>query len=290
MSSTQTKRPTIGVFDSGFGGLTVLRALLPLIPGAEYHYLGDTARLPYGAKSQQTIARYALSSAAFLLEQRIDMLVVACNTASALALEDLTRALPIPVIGVIAPGTTAAAAATAKTLKGMGVPRLASETWASSPASILVLATAATVQSAAYTRSCAALGLAAYEKACPLLVPLVEEGWTDHPVTEQVARIYLSEALAEAPTVTTLLLGCTHYPLLKPLLERTLADLNHPLHIIDSAAATAHAAARILSAPPSNLPVTTHFYATDSIEKFQRLGSNFLGQPLDQVTLIDLGG
>ena len=272
--------PTIAVFDSGFGGLTVLRALLPLLPGARFLYLGDTARLPYGAKSRQTIARYALSSAAFLLAQGADMLVVACNTASALALEDLQQALPIPVIGVIDPGTQAAASL------------LFPLPFSLVPASpqILILATAATVSSHAYLRSCAALGLVAYEKACPLLVPLVEEGWIEHPVTAEVLRIYLAEALAEAPTVTTLVLGCTHYPLLKPLIERTLLDLNHPLHLVDSAAATAQAAARILPPSTSAQPTTCTFYATDSIEKFQRLGSQFLGQPLPEAHLIDLGG
>jgi glutamate racemase len=268
--------PTIAVFDSGFGGLTVLRALLPLIPGAHFLYLGDTARLPYGAKSQQTIARYALSSAAFLLAQGADMYVVACNTASALALDELKAALPIPVVGVIEPGVQAAA-------------HLLPTTHSPLP-TVLVLATTATVQSAAYSKACAALGLAVHEKACPLLVPLVEEGWIDHPVTAEVLRIYLQEALLEAPTVSTLVLGCTHYPLLKPLIERTLASLNHPLHIVDSASATAHAAATVLPHAGSPADTTCTFYATDSIEKFQRLGSAFLGQPLPAVELIDLGG
>jgi glutamate racemase len=269
--------PTIAVFDSGFGGLTVLRELLPLIPDARFLYLGDTARLPYGAKSQQTIARYAVSSAAFLLAQGAEMLVVACNTASALALDELKAALPIPVVGVIEPGAQAASLLTIAD--------------ASSLPSVLVLATSATVQSAAYTRECAGFGLTIYEKACPLLVPLVEEGWTDHPVTAEVLRIYLAEALAEAPTVQTLVLGCTHYPLIKPLIERTLKELGHPLQIVDSATATAIAAAKVLpvlAAKGKAIPPT--FYATDSIEKFQRLGSAFLGQPLAEVHLIDLGG
>jgi len=277
---------TIAVFDSGFGGLTVLRALLPLIPGTQYVYLGDTARLPYGAKSPQTVARYALSSAAFLLSQGAELLVVACNTASALALHELQRALPIPVIGVIQPGVHAAA----KSATESGAPRLASETWDSTEPTVLVLATSATVQSHAYSHACSALGLTAYEKACPLLVPLVEEGWTDHPVTAEVLRIYLTEAMQAAPTVTTLVLGCTHYPLIKPLIERTLAGLNHPMHIVDSASATALAAASLLPASPSTTEPTCTFYATDSIEKFQRLGSAFLGQDLPAVNLIDLGG
>lgn len=260
--------PCIAVFDSGFGGLTVLRELLPLIAGARYLYLGDTARLPYGAKSQQTIARYALSSAAFLLEQGAEMLVVACNTASALALDELKEALPIPVVGVIDPGTKAAAS-----LGG----------------DVLVLATAATVASGAYTRSCAALGLHTEEKACPLLVPLVEEGWIDHPVTAEVLRIYLREALAQAPEARTLVLGCTHYPLLRPLIEHTLGELGRPLEIVNSASATALAAARLIASHATGAPVMK-FFATDSIDKFQRLGSAFLGQKLDEVRLVDLGG
>ncbi len=270
-STENGQRTTIAVFDSGFGGLTVLRELLPLLPGARFLYLGDTARLPYGAKSRQTIARYAVSSAAFLLAEGAEMLVVACNTATALALDELKAALPIPVVGVIEPGVKAAQA-----LGGTDV---------------LVLATAATVQSGAYSHACTALGLRAYEKACPLLVPLVEEGWIEHPVTAQVARIYLEEALAAAPNVSTLILGCTHYPLLKPLLERTLAVLNHPMKIVDAASATARAAAAVLpvSGVAGEAPDCT-FFATDSIEKFQRLGSKFLGRDLPDVQLVDLGG
>lgn len=267
--------PTIAVFDSGFGGLTVLRELLPLIPGARYVYLGDTARLPYGAKSRNTVVRYALSSAAFLLAQGAQMLVVACNTASALALDELTAELPIPVVGVIEPGTRAALAINPGKARG---------------ASVLVLATAATVASGAYGRSCAALGMTAYEKACPLLVPLVEEGWIEHPVTAEVTRIYLTEALEAAPEVRTLVLGCTHYPLLKPLIERTLGELGHPLRIVDSAAATALEAARLLPAGNAAGPVSCRFFATDSIEKFSRLGWRFLGRELAEVALVDLGG
>jgi glutamate racemase len=272
---------TIGVFDSGFGGLTVLRALLPLIPAAHYIYLGDTARLPYGSKSHETIARYAVSSARFLHEQGAELLVIACNTATALAFEDIQQALPIPVIGVVEPGAHAALNAS---------PAPAS----SSPNHVLVLATAATVQSHAYTQALQALGLAASEKACPLLVPLVEEGWIDHPVTDDVLKIYLTEALAAAPATETLLLGCTHYPLIQPAIQRILAALGHPLTIIDSAAATAHATSALVAnhfpALSATGEPTCTFYATDSIEKFQRLGSNFLGHPVAEVNLIDLGG
>jgi glutamate racemase len=274
-------QPTIGVFDSGFGGLTVLRELLSLVPSARYVYLGDTARLPYGSKSRETIVRYALSSAHFLADQGADLLVIACNTATALALQDIKDALPIPVVGVIEPGAHAARDA------ATGKPR---------SSDVLVLATAATTQSGAYTRALNALGLQATEKACPLLVPLVEEGWLEQPVyksvTLEVLRIYLIEALAQAPTASTLLLGCTHYPLLKPLIETTLTTLRHPMSVIDSAHATARAVAALLPAATAipAAPPACEFYATDSVEKFQHLGSVFLGRPLDEVHLLDLGG
>lgn len=269
------ERLKIGVFDSGFGGLTVLRELLKLLPGVDSIYLGDTARLPYGSKSRETISRYAVSSAKFLEEQGADLLVIACNTATALALEDIQVSLPIPVIGVIGPGADAALADT---------PR----------GDVLVMATAATVQSGAYTRALAAVRIAAYEKACPLLVPLVEEGWTDHPVTDEVLRIYLDEALKAAPQTKTLLLGCTHYPLIEPAIRRVLEEMGRPLAIVDSAKATAAATARLVAERfPNAVPVEVaakSFFATDSVAKFQRLGEGFLGQAVDEVKLVDLGG
>jgi glutamate racemase len=280
---------TIGVFDSGFGGLTVLRELLPLVGDAHCVYLGDTARLPYGSKSRETIVRYALSSARFLQRQGAELLVVACNTATALALDELRHALPIPVVGVIEPGAEAAADACREQGTTPGV---------------LVLATQATIESHAYARACAALGLKATEKACPLLVPLVEEGWIGEDgdaarasVTAQVLRIYLGEALRDAPESRALLLGCTHYPLLRTEIERTLAELGRPLRVIDSAQATARVVARVLSENDGAHGVSTRigeatceFFATDSVRKFERLGSRFLGRPVGKVQLVDLGG
>jgi glutamate racemase len=264
--------PTIGVFDSGFGGLTVLRALLPRIPGAHYVYLGDTARLPYGAKSQATIARYALESARFLEERGAEFLVIACNTATALAFEEIRAAVSIPVVGVIEPVVQAAQ----RDYPG---------------GDVLVLATAATVQSHAYVRQCEAHGLQATDKACPLLVPLVEEGWTDHPVTREVLRIYLSEALATCRP-QAVLLGCTHYPLIAGEIARTLRELGSQAAVIDSAQATAAHVESVVRASRSNLKgeATFECFATDSVEKFQRLGSHFLGQTIPEVHLLDLGG
>ncbi len=282
--------PTIGVFDSGFGGLTVLRALLPLIPDAHYLYLGDTARLPYGSKSPETIARYATTAARFLQDRGAQLLVIACNTASALAMDQLNATATVPVIGVIEPGAAAAGAAAAGAA--------AAASLSAQPAgSVLVLATSATVQSNAYARACAALGLATTQKACPLLVPLVEEGWIGHSVTSEVLRIYLKEALdqaaAEGLQPASLLLGCTHYPLLRDAFQAELLRLSphRPIRIVDSADATASAvAARLSARPDPSRPATCAFFATDSVAKFQTLGARFLGRPIDHVEHIDLGG
>jgi glutamate racemase len=278
--------PTVGVFDSGFGGLTVLRALIQRLPAARFAFLGDSARLPYGSKSRRTIARYAAESARFLVEEQgADYLVIACNTASALALDAIQEAVSVPVIGVIEPGAEAA--------------RRASKT-----GDVLVIATDATVQSHAYAAACQARGLRALEKACPLLVPLVEEGWTSHDVTAQVFRIYFGELMADAAsqglTPDTLVLGCTHYPLLKPLIEQAIPA---SMTAIDSAESAADKLVQQLSQDLGALPATSadsqanpsaepvlHCFATDSVEKFERLGSRFLGRPVGQVQLVDLGG
>jgi glutamate racemase len=261
----------IGVFDSGVGGLTVLSALLRQLPAADYIYLGDTARLPYGSKSQVTIARYAVSSARFLVEEGAEFLVIACNTASALALDAIREAVRVPVLGVI---ETGANAAQVSSLTG----------------DVLVIATDATVQSHAYERACAEHGLRALEKACPLLVPLVEEGWIEHPVTLEVLRIYLAQLLeqAEGPGLKpdTLVLGCTHYPLLRQQIERTVPDLR----VIDSAEVTASQVATALIDYVHDGKGQRRFYATDSVDKFRRLGTRFLGEPIDCVGLVDLGG
>jgi len=275
-SVTVNSTPTIGVFDSGFGGLTVLRALVARLPQARFAFIGDTARLPYGSKSRRTIARYAQESARFLVNQQgAEFLVIACNTASALALDAIQDAVAVPVLGVIEPGAEAARAA-------------------SRTGDVLVIATDATVRSHAYAAACRAQGLRALEKACPLLVPLVEEGWTNHPVTAEVIRIYLEELNAEAArqglNPDTLVLGCTHYPLLRPLIERAVPA---GMRVIDSAEAAAEAALRLFgqfhaeSLPPA---AQIRCFATDSVDKFERLGSSFLGRPTGKVELVDLGG
>ncbi len=262
------------MFDSGFGGLTVLKALLEVIPGADYLYFGDTARLPYGSKSVETVARYAVEAAHYLENHGAELLVIACNTATALALDRITDAAHVPVVGVVEPGAEAAAAV-------------------SGNKKVVVIGTEATVSSHAYLRALQARGLEAREKACPLLVPLVEEGWLEHAVTEEVARIYLGEGFADGfGDADTLVLGCTHYPLLKAVLRRVA-----PGHvtIVDSAESTARAVAGRLGSlvtpgqdEERRAAPRLKFFATDSVEKFRRLGTRFLGHPIEDVRHVDL--
>lgn len=277
---TMTRRPCIGVFDSGFGGLTVLRQLITLAPEADYLYFGDTARLPYGSKSADTVARYAIGAAQFLEQHGAQMLVIACNTATALALGQITRASSVPVVGVIEPGASCAAAAT-KLRK------------------VVVIGTEGTVSSHAYAKALQAQGVQAAEQACPLFVPLIEEGWTqnsgaEQAVAEQVARIYLDEAFGgNFTSADVLVLGCTHYPLLKPLLHRLVPE---HITIVDSADSTAQVVSQLLH---QGLPSTASdeerrttprlkFFVTDSVEKFRRLGAQFLGSPIEEVEHVEL--
>ncbi len=267
-----SQKPTIGVFDSGVGGLTVLKALLELVPDADYLYFGDTARLPYGSKSLETVAKYAVEAAHYLEEQGAGLLVIACNTATALARDTIRKAVSVPVLGVVEPGAEAAAVS-------------------SRSGKVAVIATDATVGSHAYHKALQNRGIESREKACPLLVPLVEEGWADHPVTEQVVRIYLNEVFADGfETADVLLLGCTHYPLLEPIFARAVPP---SVSIVDSAESTAQMVAQQLGvpSPPQAHNVDTdsiQFFATDSVEKFQRLGERFLGRPIEEVTHVDL--
>lgn len=264
----------VGVFDSGFGGLTVLKALLEAVPNADYLYFGDTARLPYGSKSADTVARYACEAARFLEQQGAGLLVIACNTATALALPQIRQAASVEVVGVVEPGAQQAAAVS-KTKKAA------------------VIGTEATIASHAYRDALAKFQVESREKACPLLVPLVEEGWTDHSVTQEIAGIYLAEAFAEGfDSADVLLLGCTHYPLLKPILQKIVPK---GVTLVDSAESTAHAVAKLLhqterpdEAAASNNSATIKFFVTDSVQKFQRLGKLFLGSRMTDVTHVEL--
>lgn len=254
----------IGVFDSGVGGLTVLRELLRQLPGADYLYFGDTARLPYGSKSKATVAKYAIGAVEYLIAQGAERIVIACNTACALAYDEIKSAVTLPVTGVIEPGAE----------------RAAQE---SKSKNVAVIATEGTVQSHAYRAALERRGVQSVEKACPLFVPLVEEGWLDHAVTEQVAHIYLDELLREAHTADTLVLACTHYPLIKPLLSRVVGER---MKIVDSAESTAAEVAKVVNGAKGTGSV--RFFATDSAEKFRRAGEKFLGRKIDAVMHVDL--
>ncbi len=268
MTAKFPSRPRIGVFDSGVGGLTVLRAVAERVPNADYLYFGDTARLPYGTKSRETVAKYAIQASKFLESQGLDLLVIGCNTASALALYDIKSAASVPVIGVIEPGADAAAAI-------------------SKSREAVVFATEATISSHAYQRARARRGFATHEKACTLLVPLIEEGWVEHPVTEQVARIYTIEALRMASINTdVLVLGCTHYPLIRNMLRRVVPQ---KIQIVDSAESTALAVAEQIGTSSKGEKPTFKFFLTDSSERFKRIAPLFLGFDVQDVTWVDLG-
>ena len=250
----------IGVFDSGVGGLTVFQALERALPHESLVYLGDTARVPYGTKSAETVVRYTLEAARFMLRQQVKMVVVACNTASSVALEAMERETRLPVLGVIAPGARRA------------VERSAS-------ARIGVIGTRATVASGAYKRAIQALLPEAevLSQACPLFVPLAEEGWTEGDITRRIAERYLEPF--QRAEVDTLVLGCTHYPLLRGVIAQVMGPR---VGLVDSAEAVAEEAARALSGPTRADAArgVHHFYVTDAPETFQVVAERFLGRPI----------
>jgi glutamate racemase len=264
----------IGVFDSGVGGLTVLRALRAVLPHEDFIYLGDTARLPYGTKSAATVARYSLQCAAALVQRRIRCLVVACNTASASALTALREAYPeLPVIGVIEPGAEAAVAA-------------------SRSQHIAVIATEGTIAGGAYQAAIARRNPQARvsARACGLFVAMAEEGWMNGPIAEAVAHRYLDPLFGTVDAPDTLVLGCTHFPVLAAPIR---AALPASVRIVDSAATTAAAVLHQLgkSAPHSqSQPGTVSWLATDGAARFARVGATFLGEPLQAATvkIVDL--
>jgi glutamate racemase len=267
----------IGVFDSGVGGLTVLRAIRAALPRESTVYLGDTARVPYGTKSRDSVLRYSLQASDQLVRRGIKLLVVACNTASALSLPELRAHLaPLPVVGVVEPGAQAAVAASSRRRH-------------------LVLATEATAAQRAYTRAIRALSPDAEveEIACSLFVALAEEGWTDGPVAAAAARAYLGEIAARPDPARphTVFLGCTHFPLLAAEIR---AALGPGPSIVDSATATAHAVDALLErerlARTAAASAELHLLVTDGAARFARLGSRFLGEPvaIADVEVVDL--
>jgi glutamate racemase len=270
----------IGVFDSGVGGLTVLRALEAVLPNERFIYLGDTARLPYGTKSAGTVQRYAVQAAQALVTRGVKALVIACNTASAVALDALRDAYqPLPVFGVVGPGADAACRASRR-------------------GRIAVIATESTVRGGAYQRAILSRRPDArvLARACPLLVTLAEEGWTSGDVPERVVEAYLGAWLHEDSQPDCLLLGCTHFPILAPLIQRAGGP---GLILVDSAATTAIAVSTALldaglanAAPLSPRAAVSRrtLLATDGRERFARVGTHFLGEPLtsEAVELVDL--
>jgi len=269
VSGGDTSLP-IGVFDSGVGGLTVLRAIHEMMPGEATIYLGDTARVPYGPKSEDTVRRYAAQAASFLVGRGIKALVVACNTVTARAYEQLADALDIPVIGVVRPGAREAVEASRSGIIG-------------------VIGTRGTIESGAYERAIRSLRAEAdvRSRACPLFVSLAEEGWVTGEVAELTARTYL-EDLVDAG-IDTLVLGCTHYPLLKPLLAEVVGE---GVTLVDSAEATARVAVRTIepagaagSGPPSR-----EYYVTDDPRRFEELAGRFLGASIRHLEHVDIDG
>ena len=278
---TLDRNRPIGIFDSGVGGLTVYRALHERLPNERFVYLGDTARVPYGTKSLATVERYAVENSRFLAAHGIKLLVVACNTASALALPAIRSAISVPVIGVIEPGSRAAV----EVAQG---------------GNIGVIATEATVQSEAYAKAIASIGGAAkvIQRACPLFVPLAEEGWANTDVARIVARDYLTEFTQT--NLGALVLGCTHYPILKHVISETVGS---EVKLIDSGAATARDVESVLESSDLTHEDTLglyeerhlcddldHFYVTDAADRFAKVAERFLGSAPSVLEAVEIWG
>jgi glutamate racemase len=265
LKEVYNSRP-IGIFDSGVGGLTVLREIIKELPSESTIYLGDTARVPYGTRSPETVMRYSLENARFLMSRGIKMLVVACNTSSSISLPELERSLPIPIVGVVVPGARAAISQ-------------------SKTKTVAVIGTETTINSNAYKkaiesidRSFNVIGI-----ACPLFVPLVEEGWLSGRVVSLVAKRYLSPLKKSKADV--LILGCTHYPMIKDVIEEIVG-----IPLIDSASETAKEVKRILEEGKiknnQKGKPKREFFVTDAKDKFIRIGEKFLGHPISNVSRI----
>jgi glutamate racemase len=258
----------IGIFDSGVGGLTVLHALLETLPREHLIYLGDTGRHPYGTKSAETVTRYSLENVEFLAAREVKLLVVACNSASAVALSAIEARYPLPIVGVIEPGARAAVARTRNDRVG-------------------VIGTEATIASGAYTRALRALkpALEIYTRPCPLLVPLAEEGWLEGPIPRGAVETYLASLRTSG--IDTLVLGCTHYPLLKPVIAAVMGER---VALVDSAEETARDVASLLEARGlarhSGLG-SASFFVTDVPDRFIRIGQRFLGARLESAVRIE---
>lgn len=264
-------RPAIGVFDSGTGGLTLVREIMRQMPGEPVIYFGDTARVPYGSKSPETVIRFSLEDAAFLLRKGVRLLVAACNTASSVSMPALREYSSVPVVGVIEPGAIAAAKATRTGIVG-------------------VIGTNGTISSGAYQKALREAGgiKAVIAQPCPLLVPLVEEGWLDHRITVEIVEEYMAPLIRER--IDTLVLGCTHYPLLKGVFSQVMGP---DVTLVDSAESTASVVREILavegSAGEPEAPPEHAFYVSDIPLKFQEIAQRFLGRSIPLVTQVEVG-
>lgn len=269
MDFREIRQQPIGVFDSGIGGLTVVRELFRQLPNEEIVYFGDTARVPYGTKSEETVQKFALQDAQFLVEQKVKMIVVACNTVSANSLNLLQQRIDLPIEGVIEPGARAAVSATKERRVG-------------------IIGTDSTISSLAYEKAVKALDkrIQIFARSCPLFVPLAEEGWVDDPVTAQVAERYLSPM--RRCHIDTLVLGCTHYPLLKKVIQKTMGS---EVTLIDSARATATSVREILKQKNLNRDLSSppkhNFFVTDMPRRFLEIGERFLESSLTNVVRVN---
>ncbi len=264
------KQNPIGVFDSGIGGLTVVKRLRSFMPSENIIYFGDTARVPYGTKSNDTVIEYSIQNAEFLIRKNVKMIIVACNTASSVALDELRERFDVPIIGMIEPGAQLALKKTEN--KKIGV-----------------IGTTATVSNKAYSHKLSELDgmVTTLEKACPLFVPLAEEGWTDHEATKIIAEEYLEEL--KDSEIDTLILGCTHYPILADVIQNVMGE---NVNLIDSGTAAAYLIEDYLHGRnlinDSNLQGECEFYVSDLPNKFKEIAERFLGRKLVNVHKIDL--
>ena len=271
MDMDNKDRP-IGVFDSGIGGLTVLIEIIMELPHESTIYLGDTARVPYGIRSPETVMRYSFENTKFLFSKNVKLLIVACNTASSISLNAIKKSMSIPVIGVIEPGAKAAVKATRN--KRIGV-----------------IGTEATIKSSAYTKAIKAIdgSIEVFGLSCPLFVPLVEEGWTEGEIATLTAKRYL-DGMRDSG-VDTIVLGCTHYPLLKKVIAGVMGE---GVRLIDSAVETSYEIKTILEVIGLNRQQASaplrEFYVTDSPERFVKVGENFLGQKIEHIEKVEVGG
>ena len=268
----EIKNAPIGVFDSGIGGLTVVKELIKSLPGEDIIYLGDTARVPYGTKSGRTVIAYSHSNTEFLISKGIKLLVVACNTASSVSLPSLKNEFDIPVIGVIEPGARKAASVT-------------------NTGKIGVIGTPSTINSSAYKQAIENINseIEVFSKACPLFVPLADEGWTEGEITERIAEQYLNPI--KDTGIDVLVLGCTHYPLLKQTIRKVMGN---QITLVDSAQETASQIKDILSKEnllnKNNSQSKREFYLTDISDTFLSVAGRFLGEKIAKIEMVDIVG